>query len=114
MNNIEKGKYGEKLALRHLKLKGYSILEENYTNKIGEIDIICRSEDILIFAEVKSRSNLKYGYPREAVDQKKQRKIRRVSSLYLLEKNLKNIQFRYDVLEVDLNTEKVNHIENGF
>lgn len=114
MNNIEKGKYGEKLASRYLKIKGYKILEENYTNKIGEIDIICRTKKNLIFVEVKSRSNSKYGYPREAVDIKKQKKIRRISSLYLLENNLKNIQFRYDVLEVNLNTEKINHIENAF
>lgn len=114
MNNIEKGKYGEELASNYLEIKGYRLIDRNYSNKIGEIDIICTKGDILIFAEVKSRTSSKYGYPREAVGKKKQEKIRRISSLYLLKRELKKVQCRYDVLEVNLRTDEVNHIINAF
>ncbi len=114
MNNIEKGKYGENLASKYLELEGYRLIDRNYRNKIGEIDIICTKGDLLIFAEVKSRTSSKYGFPREAVGKKKQEKIRRISSLYLIKRKLNKIQCRYDVLEVNLKTEKINHIINAF
>ena len=62
MNNIEKGKLGENISVDYLIKNGYKILERNYRNKIGEIDIIALYDGILVFIEVKSRSNINYGY----------------------------------------------------
>ena len=75
VNNIDKGKTGEKIAKNYLINKGYTIIEINYKNKIGEIDIIAMHNDILVFIEVKTRTSYKYGYAFEAVDIRKQRKI---------------------------------------
>ena len=115
VNNIDKGKTGEKIAKNYLINKGYTIIEINYKNKIGEIDIIAMHNDILVFIEVKTRTSYKYGYAFEAVDIRKQRKIINTSLAYIKYKNHHNIQFRYDIMEIYLtNNLKINHIENAF
>lgn len=113
--NVSKGKYGESLARDFLLNKGYKILELNYTTKLGEIDIIALDKKVIAFIEVKTRSNRNFGYAYEAVNYKKQRKIINTSSVYAKHKNIKNIQFRYDIIEVYLgNGIDINHIENAF
>ena len=115
MNNIEKGKTGEKLARDYLIKKGYRILEINYRNKVGEIDIIAFDNDVLIFIEVKSRTNTNYGYAYEAVNYKKQQKIINTSLIYIKSKRYDKFQLRYDIIEVYLtNKSSINHIENAF
>jgi putative endonuclease len=114
-NNIIKGKSGEELVRVYLKNKGYIILESNYRNKIGEIDIIAKDKDILVFIEVKTRTSTNYGYAFEAVDYRKQRKIINTSMVYIKYKNFKNTQIRYDIIEVYLQNQiKINHLENAF
>lgn len=114
-NNIEKGKRGELIAKNYLLAKGYRILETNYRNKIGEIDIIAQDKDVLVFIEVKTRSNTNFGYPYEAVDIKKQRKIINCSYVYVKQFNLNNVQLRYDIIEVFLSPNiQTNHIINSF
>lgn len=113
--NISKGKYGEALAREYLVDKGYKVLEINYTTKLGEIDIIALDKKIIAFIEVKTRSNRNFGYAYEAVNYKKQRKIINTSTVYAKHKNIKNIQFRYDIIEIYLeNNIDINHIENAF
>ena len=115
LNNIEKGKKGELIAKEYLVSKGYRILNTNYRNKIGEIDIIALDKDILVFIEVKTRTNINFGYPYEAVNMKKQDKILRCSYVYIKYNNLKNYQLRYDIIEVFLTTSiRINHIVNSF
>ncbi len=115
MNNVEKGKIGEKRSVDYLTECGYKILETNYRNKIGEIDIIALHNDILVFVEVKSRSNTKYGYGYEAVNYKKQRKIIHTSLIYIRNNNLDDKQLRYDIIEVYLtNKPSLNHIKDAF
>ena len=106
------GKCGEDFAAHYLKLHGYKILERNYKNKIGEIDIIATKENYLIFIEVKYRSTLQFGYPREAVTLKKQQKIRNVATFYLMKNGKMDANIRFDVVEV--NGDKIVHIENAF
>lgn len=114
-NNVEIGKQGENLAKRYLISEGYNILYMNYKKKIGEIDIIVTKNGIIIFVEVKARTSLKYGYPYESVNKKKQQKIISTSMVYLKERNIKNTQLRYDIIEVYLEPNvKINHIENAF
>lgn len=114
MSNIKKGNLGERLAKEYLIKKDYKILEENYTTSAGEIDIIAFNNETLVFVEVKARTNFKYGHPFEAVNLRKQEKILNSSLLYIQENNFDDIQLRYDIVEVYLSKNKINHIENSF
>ena len=112
MNTKILGTSGEVLAKKFLKKKGYRIVEVNYVNKIGEIDIIAKQGETIVFVEVKTRSSLKFGLPSEAVGFYKQNKIRSVALSYL--KTTKNLETpaRFDVIEVF--GEEIRHIENAF
>lgn len=98
--NRTKGDIGENKAVKYLTDKGYEIIETNYKNKIGEIDIIAKEGERIVFVEVKARTTAKYGYPREAVNEFKQRKIRMVAESYLKSKRLLNSYIRFDVIEI--------------
>lgn len=107
------GLKGEVEAREYLEEKGYTILETNYRNKIGEIDIICKKDGVIIFVEVKRRESLKFGHPREAVNYYKQQKIRNIATAYLKFKGLyEKIGIRFDV--IDLVGDNLTHIENAF
>ena len=107
------GNIGEAKVYDYLVKQGYEIITTNYKTPIGEIDIIAKDEtDRIIFIEVKSRSNLKHGYPREAVTKEKQMRIRRVAEYFLKVKRLKNQYVRFDVIEV-LSGE-ITHLKNAF
>lgn len=114
-NNIAVGKKGEELAKQYLVSQGYNILNVNYKNHIGEIDIIAIKNEVISFIEVKTRTSLNYGYPYEAVNKKKQQKIIHTSMLYIKQRNIRDIQFSYDIIEVYLTRDiKINHIDNAF
>lgn len=119
MNNKIMGKLGEEVARNYLTKLGIRVIENNYKNKYGEIDIIAREKDTIIFAEVKSRSSIKYGLPCEAVNVVKQQKIKTVALYYLQSQSNKRYKMRFDVIEVyfdkDRNTVKdVKLIKNAF
>ena len=114
MNNKQKGDIGEEIARRYLIKNGADILELKYKIKTGEIDIIARLDNELVFVEVKSRTNLKFGYPSESVNNKKMKKIVDTSKYYILRNNLYNTPIRFDVIEIYLNENKINHIVNAF
>ncbi|WP_131040867.1 YraN family protein [Clostridioides difficile] len=114
MNNKEKGDFGEEIAVNYLLSKGARILEKNYRLKIGEIDIIAKMGREVIFVEVKSRSNIKFGYPCESVSYKKRKKIIGIANYYIIKNNLNNILVRFDVIEVYLLEKRINHIVNAF
>ncbi len=103
---------GELEATEYLKDKKYKIIEINYKNKLGEIDIIAKQKNVLVFVEVKSRNTFAFGRPSEAVDQNKQRKIKNVATLYMLQNHIENKPIRFDVIEVV--DKYINHIENAF
>ena len=94
------GKSGEETVAEYLKKKGYTIVVVNYRCKVGEIDIIARDDSVLVFIEVKTRSDLKYGLPAEAVTPRKQRQISRAAQWYLTEKKLLDVPARFDVISV--------------
>ena len=111
--NKIKGAIGETSVSIYLENEGYIIIENNYKNKIGEIDIIAKDQsERIIFIEVKARATAKFGYPREAVTKTKQNKIKLVAQTYLKLKGQTNAYIRFDVLEV-LNG-KITHIKNAF
>ncbi|MCR8745174.1 YraN family protein [Romboutsia lituseburensis] len=114
MNNKEKGDFGEVIARKYLEDKGIHIIALNYRIKTGEIDIISSLDDEIIFVEVKSRNNVRYGYPAEAVNYKKIKKILNTANYYISQNNLHDKKVRFDVIEVYLNEKKINHVENAF
>lgn len=100
-NNREIGSRFEEMAAAYLRNTGYVILERNYRNKLGEIDIIARDGRTLVFVEVKYRINLEKGDPAEAVHGQKQRKIRNVAKMYLYQQQLgEDIPCRFDVVAI--------------
>ena len=111
LNKIVGGK-GEVRAEIFLKNQKYQILERNYRNKIGEIDLIAKDGETLVFIEVKTRSSCQFGRPCEAVTPYKQNKIRGVASFYLMTTGQYDAACRFDVIEVL--DEEVNHIKNAF
>ena len=114
MNNVEKGKLGEEIASKYIISKGGKVIEQNYRTKLGEVDLIVKLNGELVFVEVKSRSNINYGYPSESVNYKKKRKITNVAKYYILDNSLENLSIRFDVIEIYLKEKKINHIVNAF
>ena len=110
-NKIE-GTGGEILAVNFLKKKKYKILETNFSNHVGEIDIIAEKDGVIVFVEVKRRQTLQYGRPIEAVDTRKQNKIRKVAEIYLMLKNKTLADVTFDVIEIL--GDEINHVENAF
>ena len=112
------GKAGETIASEYLKKYGYIILEMNYRNFLGEIDIIGEYKNEIAFIEVKTRKSYQYGYPEEAVNIAKQKKIIKTASGYINGKGLQGKNYRFDVILIDFSKEnkvkKIKHIENAF
>ena len=110
-NKIE-GTGGEILAVNFLKKKKYKILETNFSNHVGEIDIIAEKDGVIVFVEVKRRQTLQFGRPIEAVDTRKQNKIRKVAEIYLMLNDKSLADVRFDVIEIL--GDEINHVENAF
>ena len=110
------GKESESLAARHLKKNGYKILERNYRNELGEIDIIAKEKGVLVFVEVKAGKTPFYGNPKWAVTPKKQRKISMVALYYLKTTKQIHVKARFDVVAVSLTNEnpRIEIIKNAF
>lgn len=111
----EIGKWGENLACKYLETSHYEIIARNFFCQQGEIDIIAKDEKQkeIVFIEVKTRSNLKYGNPIEAVNKQKQRHIKQVAKYYLYKNRLENVAVRIDVIEVYIQKERcrINHVK---
>ncbi|MDO5717261.1 MAG: YraN family protein [Tissierellia bacterium] len=114
--NKKTGDIGEDLALEFLEQKGLYVLERNYRNYVGEIDIVAMDEEYLVFIEVKTRLSDRFGMPNEAVDDRKKRKIYDTSAIYIAEKNCTDLDVRYDIVEVLRENGKfsIHHIVNAF
>lgn len=91
---------GEAVARRFLEGLGFRIVEENFACPLGEIDLIAKDGEILVFVEVKSRRSARFGGPAEAVHARKQQQIVRVAEAYLRERRLK-VPCRVDVVAVE-------------
>lgn len=110
----KRGSKGEDIAVKYLETHGYRVLDRNYTTSIGEVDIFVTDEKTLVAVEVKSRLSLEYGTPAEAVGHQKIKKISQVTSQYIKQYRLFGVPVRFDVVEVYLNDNTVNHIVNAF
>ena len=112
-------KFGEKsenLAAWYLKQNGYKIIEQNYRNRMGEIDIIAKEKKTIVFVEVKSRRSIRYGNPKLAVTPKKQRKISMVALYYLKTTKQIDVKARFDVVAITSNRDEpqIEIVKNAF
>ncbi len=115
MGNDTLGKQGEEIAVKFFKKKGYRIIERNYSTVFGEIDIIAKDRDVIVFIEVKTRADKSFGYPFEAVHPRKRKKMKQVALCYM--KRLKReVPARFDVLSIDMEGggKQIEHIQDAF
>jgi len=111
------GRRGEQIAARHLRRIGYKVLYRNYrAPKGGEVDLVCRDGDTLVFAEVKTRTSEEFGAPAEAVTREKQRLIARGALAWLKLLGNPDIHYRFDIVEVRMKGKKadVTVLRNAF
>lgn len=118
MTNQSLGQEGEGLAVRHLEAKGYRIIERNFKNKIGEIDIVAKDKETLCFIEVKTRQSLSCGMPYESVHYYKQRKMSKLAQSYLIYKyKTCDILARFDIVSIykdPAGQSTLEHLVNAF
>ena len=113
MNTRRFGIIGEKLAQGYLINNGYEILETNFHTRRGEVDIIAKKNNCIVFVEVKTRTNLKFGTPAMAVNSTKKKHIKSVAKTFLYLNKLCKCDVRFDVVEVFIHDGKceINHLE---
>jgi len=110
--HLQRGTSGEKLASRFLRRRGFKILYRNFRGRTGgEIDIVCRDGDTLVFVEVKTRSREDFGRPFEAIARDQQNRISRGALAWLRMLDNPDIFFRFDVVEVMMTKESEPRIE---
>jgi len=112
-NRKEIGRLAEDLAAEALLKKGYLILERNFSNRYGEIDIIAKDKETLVFVEVKAKKGMEFGMPEEMVNSHKLHKIRNMATVYTKGKSvLCRIDVVAIVLSADNDLTRLTHYEN--
>jgi len=114
MNSI--GRKGEDIASQFLRKKGYKIIGRNYKTNLGEIDIIAKDADTIVFIEVKTRADNSFAHPFESVHAKKRQKLKNLALLYM-KKQKKEFPARFDVLSIVLKANgphEIEHIKDAF
>ncbi len=118
MKRKDTGILGEKLAQAFLKQKGYRILETNYRCLYGEIDIIARRDNSLVFIEVRTRNSLDYGTPEESITFAKKQHLEKTAEHYLQNRDKMASSWRIDMVAVELEggnkAKRIEIIENVF
>ncbi len=112
-NKKQLGNIGELIAGEHLKKAGYNIVEKNYLTKSGEIDIIAKKDDTLIFLEVKTRTSKDFGFPEESIVPARSRRIRRVAEIFFAENNCNGSNARFDVVSIQVNMKELEKHYRG-
>ena len=114
---MQRGKLGEKLAKEFLIGKKYEILATGWRSRFGEIDIVAKDNEYIVFVEVKLRKNANFAHGREYVGKSKQSKIRATANHYLMHRR-SELQPRFDVIEIYMENESsipnIIHLENAF
>ncbi|NVN98904.1 MAG: YraN family protein [Geobacteraceae bacterium] len=115
--NASLGSRGEELAASFLERSGIKIIERNFRCKGGEVDIVAKDGNTIVFVEVKSRKSLAYGVPQEAVTPFKQRQISKAALTWLAKHKKTDSPARFDVIAILLDgsySHKIEHIKNAF
>jgi putative endonuclease len=117
MDRRDTGALGEKLAAAMLKRRGYRIIENNYRCRDGEIDIVARQKDCLVFVEVRTKTTSQFGVPEESVTRMKQSRMRRTAARYIQTHQRLPESWRIDFVAVELDQHgratRVDIIENA-
>ena len=95
------------MAAAFLRRNGYRVLCRNYRTTRGEIDLICRRGDVLVFVEVRTRASIAFGRPVETIGADKQESLRYAAQRYLELLERSDIHYRFDAVEVILNTGQI-------
>lgn len=115
--HLQRGQRGERIARAHLAAAGIQCLTMNFRCRYGEIDLVCRDRDCLVFVEVKTRSQQNWGRPSDAVHRKRQQRLSRAALDYLRRIDQPDVKARFDVVEVLLlndQVQEVRHLPNAF
>ena len=110
------GKLGEDLALKKIKRLGYKCIARNYRCPLGEIDIIAKDKDCLVFIEIKTRKGKSLGYAKEAINARKKRQLSKVALAYMKANDCCDVKSRFDVVAINLyeGREQIEVIRNAF
>lgn len=113
---LELGRLGEGLALKKIRRLGYKKIVCNYRCTLGEIDIIAKDGDTLVFIEIKTRKGRSIGYAKEAVDARKRRQLSKVALAYMKSNDCCETKARFDVVAVsiDKNKHEIEVVKNAF
>jgi putative endonuclease len=95
------GRRGERAAEKHLRRNGYRIVARNFRAAGAEIDIVAMDRDTLVFVEVKTRQSFGAGAPNEAVDARKQARMRRAAEAFALRNRANEYEMRFDIVAID-------------
>ncbi len=101
------GNYGERVAAAFLRRHGYRVLTRNFSSGDGEIDLVCRLGEVLVFVEVKTRADVGWLPPAAAIDAEKEAALERAARHYLELLGREGIAWRFDVVEVQLRAGKI-------
>ena len=111
--NFKKGRGGEEIAKKFLIDKGFNFIEANFEVNIGEIDLIMSEDDLLVFVEVKFKSDDYFGKPEEMIDRRKIGQVRRVAEIYLMKnREIKKIFKKYRIDAVCILGEEIRYYKN--
>lgn len=110
MNKREKGRIFEDIAEKYLKEKGFEILYRNYRTRQGEIDIIAKKDNLIVFVEVRGKTSDNFGLSEESITLPKAKKILETAKHFIYQNNLFDYDYRFDLIAI--NNNQVNHIEN--
>src|SRR5499427_488554 len=115
--HLRHGELGERAAKKHLKRQGLKFLTANFRSPRGEIDLVCREKDCLVFVEVKTRSSEDWVRPAAAVNKERRQRLSRAALDYLRLLNNPQVKFRFDIVEVllaDGQIREIRHLPNTF
>ena len=113
MNSTLTGREGEAKAAEYLRKKRYDIIGANYRCRFGELDLIAKKGELVIFVEVKLRKNDRFGAAADAVTPSKREKLRKAALSWLAATDC-TAPTRFDVIEIYTENGRINHIENAF
>ena len=113
---LDLGKLGEELALKRIKRLGYKCIIQNYCCPLGEVDLIAKDGDCLVFIEIKTRRGKSFGYAKEAINARKRRQLSKVALAYMKANNCCDVKSRFDVVAITLShgKEEIEVIKNAF
>lgn len=106
------GPWGEEVAGRHLEAKGYQTVDRNWRHASGELDLVARDGEALVFVEVKARASGTFGSPEEAVTPEKQRRLQRAAWAYLAAHDALEADWRIDVIAIERRRGRVARLDH--